>query len=39
MRWRIVCAALMASAALAQAGCGIADNRSPGAGIHARQSH
>jgi len=29
MRWRIVYAALMAGAALAQAGCGIADSRSP----------
>jgi hypothetical protein len=29
MRWRIVYAALMAGAALATAGCGIADSRSP----------
>jgi hypothetical protein len=29
MRWRIVHAALMAGAALATAGCGIADSRSP----------
>lgn len=29
MRWRIVHAALTASAALATAGCGIADSRSP----------
>ncbi|HMI17050.1 MAG TPA: hypothetical protein VK526_11920, partial [Bradyrhizobium sp.] len=29
MRWRIVYAALMAGASLAQAGCGIADSRSP----------
>jgi hypothetical protein len=29
MRWRIVYAALMAGSALATAGCGIADSRSP----------